>query len=208
MKQFLSRKEDDFEANSFWCDVLTLNYIKKYILDFPTSNKNEPDYDCGTGMKLRDLKNEIANLFTTISYCTDLNDQEEGVTEGSILKATVKAAKNRDYTDITDSLWNLLKCSGSYQDLKTAFNYLFHFVQTNNIVNIPANKNNNLARLIVEISSGRLMNLCLVETEPLELLLEIGLEKVEKDYEYIFTKSKITTTADLQSGSEFYKYGL
>lgn len=203
LKQFLSKPDDSLKANSFWCDILMLNYIKKYILDYPSTNANEPLYECGTGMRLRDIKEEIATLFTTVVFSTDLNDQADMVGELD-LESVVTGAISRDFTDITDSLWNLLKCCGSYHDLKVAFNYMFHFVQMNNIVNIPANKNH-LATLIKEISEGRLTNLCLSGTDPLELLLEIGMEKVEKDYEYIFVRSQTTTAQDLQLCNKFYK---
>lgn len=203
LKQFLPKEEPSEQVASFWCDILTLNYIKKYILDYTASLKVDPLYECGTGMRLRDIKEEIASIFTTVVFSTDLNDQEEGLAKEE-LESIVASATSRDYTDITDSLWNLLKCCGSFGDLKAACNYMFHFVQMNNVVNVPSNKNH-VATLIKEISEGRLTNLCLSGTEPLELLLEIGLEKVEKDYAFIFVRSKTTTAQVLKNSSEFYK---
>lgn len=203
LKQFLSQDDRSDEGSSFWFDILTLNYIKKYILDYAGDSKTEPIYDCGTKMRLREIKEEIARIFTTIVFSTELNDQDEKLNKEE-LQSIVVSAISRDYTDITDSLWNLLKCCGSFGDLKAAFNYMFHFVQMNNVVNVPSNKNH-VATLIREISEGRLTNLCLSGTEPLELLLEIGLEKVEKDYAFIFVKSKITTAQELQKSGEFHK---
>lgn len=58
---------------------------------------------------------------------------------------------------------------------------------------------NRLAELIREISQKRLAVPCLTGAEPLELLLEIGLEKANKDYEYIFTESKICSAKDLST---------
>jgi protein zwilch len=59
-----------------------------------------------------------------------------------------------------------------------------------NIVNIPTN-NNRTAELIRDLSQQRLAIPNLTGTEPLELLLEIGIEKLMKDYQFIFTESKI-----------------
>lgn len=207
LRQFLAHDEPSEQAASFWCDILTLNYIKKYILDFAGAGpRSEPVYECGTGMRLREIKEEIAAIFSTIVFSTDLNQDGEG--DGGLakeeLEAIVTSATSRDYTDITDSLWNLLKCCASFQDLKAAFNYMFHFVQMNNVVNVPSNRNH-VATLIREISEGRLTNLCLSGTEPLELLLEIGLEKVEKDYAFIFVRSKTTTAQELENSSRFHK---
>lgn len=61
---------------------------------------------------------------------------------------------------------------------------------------MPTNKNH-LAELIREISQQRLAVPCLTGSEPLELLLEIGLEKTTKDYEFIFTESKTCSAKDL-----------
>ena len=66
-----------------------------------------------------------------------------------------------------------------------------------NIVNIPTN-HNRLAELIRELSQQRLAIPKLTETEPLELLLEIGIEKLMKDYEFIFSESKICKLSEMK----------
>lgn len=58
---------------------------------------------------------------------------------------------------------------------------------------------NRLARLIRDISDHRLAIPRLSGSEPLELLLEIGLEKMNKNYEFIFTESKLCTTDELRA---------
>lgn len=66
---------------------------------------------------------------------------------------------------------------------------------------MPTNKNR-LAEIISNLANGRLAMPCLSGAEPLELLLEIGLEKVYKDYEYIFTESKLCSTNLLKGNVE------
>lgn len=56
-----------------------------------------------------------------------------------------------------------------------------------------------MATLIREISEQRLAVPCLTGTEPLELLLEIGLEKATKDYQFIYTEAKINSIRDIFS---------
>lgn len=56
-----------------------------------------------------------------------------------------------------------------------------------------------LAHLIRDVSEHRIAIPRLSGTEPLELLLEIGLEKVAKDYEYIFVESKLCTADELRA---------
>lgn len=55
---------------------------------------------------------------------------------------------------------------------------------------MPTNKTR-LAYLIREVSKERIAIPRLNGSEPLELLIEIGLEKLSKDYEYIFSESKL-----------------
>lgn len=62
---------------------------------------------------------------------------------------------------------------------------------------MPANETR-LATLIRDVCDQRIAIPRLIGSEPLELLLEIGLEKVSKDYEYIFTKSRLCSAEDLQ----------
>lgn len=50
-----------------------------------------------------------------------------------------------------------------------------------------------LAVLIRDISDQRLAIPSLKGTEPMELLIEIGLEKITKDFEYIFALGKLCT---------------
>lgn len=65
---------------------------------------------------------------------------------------------------------------------------------------MPTNKNH-LAEIIRKLSQQQLAVPCLSGAEPLELLLEIGLEKATKDYEYIFTESRICSAKDLAAAS-------
>ncbi|ALC48037.1 zwilch [Drosophila busckii] len=62
--------------------------------------------------------------------------------------------------------------------------------------NTPTNKNR-LAEIITNLANSRLAMPCLSGAEPLELLLEIGLEKIYKDYEFIFTESKLCSLKEL-----------
>lgn len=62
---------------------------------------------------------------------------------------------------------------------------------------------NRLAYLIREVSSHRIAIPHLVGSEPLELLIEIGIEKVRKDYEFIFDESKLCSGEDLRSDKKY-----
>lgn len=73
----------------------------------------------------------------------------------------------------------------------------FNFI----LQNMPTN-NNRLANWIRDLAEKRMAIPQLNGSEPLELLLEIGIEKVAKDYDFIFTESKICSAENLKFKEE------
>lgn len=55
-----------------------------------------------------------------------------------------------------------------------------------------------LGHLIREVSEHRIAIPHLNGSEPLELLVEIGIEKAAKDYEFIFVESKLCSGEELR----------
>ncbi|XP_017122824.1 protein zwilch [Drosophila elegans] len=164
--------------------------IVSYHKDVKRGIARDPIYRCGSGIDMEELRESINQTMTDVSgfvNCYGIGNVELD------LEDVVQRAKVRRLTDLTDKLWELLKCCDSYKDLKMAFNMLFQCAARCNIVNTPTNKNR-LAKLITELANRRLAMPCLSGAEPLELLLEIGLEKLYKDYEFIYTESKMCST--------------
>lgn len=60
-----------------------------------------------------------------------------------------------------------------------------------------------LAQLIRDVSDHRIAIPRLSGSEPLELLLEIGLEKMNKNYEFIFMESKLCTADELRADKRY-----
>lgn len=108
----------------------------------------------------------------------------------------MRKVPNRHLANITDQFWDLLKFSASYLDLKKTLTYIFQFSTKSGIVNTPTNENR-LAELIRGVSNRELACPHLIGTEPLELLFEIGAEKLMRDVEFIFKQSRIGNIKDL-----------
>lgn len=181
-------------TEEFLNQLRILAYIKEDIVDFKESknDNNEPVYRCGRGIEMELLKDKVFTIMTELSGLFDIE------TTCFEIEAVVQRAKERTLTDLTDKLWNVLKCCSSYRELRQALNYVFQCAAKCNIVNLPTN-NNRLAEIINEVSQQRLAIPCLSGSEPLELLLEIGLEKLFKDYEFIFTECKMCSSKDLKA---------
>ncbi|KAL7729310.1 hypothetical protein ACLKA6_008888 [Drosophila palustris] len=184
---------DDF-LNQLKILVYIREDIVSYYIDEKAGVSRDPVYRCGSGIDMDELRESINKTMTEVSGFTDVFT--DGHAENDI-EEVVQQAKLRRVTDLTDKLWELLKCCSSYKDLKIAFNLLFQCAVRCNIVNMPTNKNR-LAEIISNLANSRLAMPCLSGAEPLELLLEIGLEKVYKDYEFIFTESKVCSISLLK----------
>ncbi|XP_073820080.1 zwilch kinetochore protein [Musca autumnalis] len=166
--------------------------ILSYKLAESADISKEPIYRCGIGIEMGELRENINKVMTEISEIDSNSGAERDIED------VIQSAKTRRLSDLTDKLWDILKRCSSYKDLKMAFNILFQCAARCNIVNTPTNKNR-LAEIITEVANRRLAIPCLSGSEPLELLLEIGLEKLYKDYEYIFVESKICSANDLKN---------
>lgn len=70
------------------------------------------------------------------------------------------------------------------------------------VQNMPSSESR-LANLIRDVCDHRIAIPRLSGAEPLELLLEIGLEKVNKDYEFIFTESRLCSVEELRADKKY-----
>lgn len=181
-----------------WNQIQLLYMIKNDIVNVKNLSCDgtlmEPAYNYGS-MKYEDLQKKCNVILSDV---VSLNDNADEVVDIS-LEAVIRKVFNRPLIEITDQIWELVKYASSYYDLKKILTFIFQISSRSSIVNIPMNSNR-LAELIREISQQRLAIPHLSSTEPLELLLEIGIEKVMKDYEYIFSESKICLLNEMNIG--------
>jgi protein zwilch len=185
-------------CEQLWNQILLLYMIKNDIVNVKNLSCDgtllEPSYNYGS-MKYEELQKKCNEILSDVII---INDTADEIIDTS-LESIVKKVFNRPLFEITDQIWELIKYASSYNDLRKILTFIFQISSRSSIVNIPMN-NNRLAELIREISQQRLAIPHLSSTEPLELLLEIGIEKVMKDYEYIFSESKICLLSDMSIG--------
>lgn len=185
-------------CEQLWNQIELLFIIKNEIIGVRNSSCDgtllEPSYNYGS-VKYEDLQKKVNEALTNVTVLNENFEDEKDIS----LEAVVKRLFTRPLVEITDQLWELLKFASSYADLKKILAFVFQISSRSSIVNIPMN-NNRLGELIREISQQRLAIPHLSSTEPLELLLEIGIEKTMKDYEYIYSQSKICNLNDINIG--------
>lgn len=188
----------------FWSQIHLLNLIKNEIVNSRNRSVDgtlgmEPQYTYGLPeMNFDELQKKVNKILTDI---TGVEENEQDSRNNLSIEDIAKQAKNRFLSDITYQLWDLLKFSASYYDLKRILTYIFQTSSRSGVVNVPTS-HNRLSELIRDLSFQRLATPHLVGTEPLELLFEIGVEKLTEDFDYIFTQSKIGNINELEIGGK------
>ncbi|XP_055324770.1 protein zwilch [Sitodiplosis mosellana] len=188
-------------AKKFWIQLGILDDMKETIVSY----KELRDLSClvfkghGGHGDIAEIKQEIYDMLTQPIPIgvTDEEDVNEHKPNTSIDKI-VENASTRESGELTDQLWDVLRGCSSYSMLKEAIEHIFTSAAKINVVNMPSNQSR-LAHLIRDVSDHRIAIPRLNGSEPLELLLEIGMEKVNKDYEYIFVESKLCSAEDLRA---------
>lgn len=188
-------------CENFWSQIQLLNMIKLDIMNVKNNSYDgttmDPPYNYGqSDMTFENLQEKVNRILSEVNT---IEEETEGCADTG-LEAVIKRARNRSLSEISDQLWDLLKYTNSYGDLKKIITFIFQISSRSNIVNIPTN-NNRLSELVRELSQQRLAIPHLVGTEPLELLLEIGIEKLMKDYEFILGEGRICKLTEMQFGS-------
>ncbi|XP_021712153.1 protein zwilch-like, partial [Aedes aegypti] len=177
LRQSILVDETQSVAEYFWSQLHFLETIKDRILQIRSEGRPNPD-------DVSVIKEKTHKILT--EFCVvESTDYKLGQ-----IDSIVERVKNRTAVDVTDRLWSVLKYCACYDDLKDVLTFIFKIASRSNLANIPSN-NNRLAQLIKSIAQGRLAIPILTGSEPFELLLEIGLEKIFKDYQIIFHESKI-----------------
>lgn len=187
-------------CESLWHEIKLLYMIKNDIINAKNNSCDgsimEPSFNYGM-RSFDEMQESVSHiLMDVVTVNTESVEENPG---DSHLEAVLKRVNGRVLTDMTDQLWQIIKNASSYSDLKRILTFVFQISSRSCIVNIPMNENR-LSELIRELSQQRLAVPHLTSTEPLELMLEIGLEKVLKDYEFIFSESKICNLKEMIIG--------
>lgn len=143
---------------------------------------------------------DIVDLAMEIIY----NNKLQSKTDLKDLISIQKIVENiweRSSMDVTDQLWNLMSvhCStyGKLVDCLNAFITEIAYNQKN--IYIADLNHTVLAELLRGIIAGKMAVPTLTGTQPIEILIELGIEKLRKDYVYIFKTANIKTEEELNN---------
>ncbi|XP_071124991.1 protein zwilch homolog [Mytilus edulis] len=137
------------------------------------------------------------------------SDKQSTNTDSDLSEVSSKFVLNeRDNFDFTDYLWKILSNCTSYQELIDPFRYIFTALSNGELQPMVHRGNNTMvAQLVRDSFSGKLRIPNLAGLYPVELLVEIGIEKLRQDYTYAFLSKDLATRENLEpflkSSSDF-----
>ncbi|XP_064645819.1 protein zwilch homolog [Lineus longissimus] len=152
------------------------------------------------------LIDSVKDLF---KKCTDptlrMSEQQQDDT-GEDATASIdhlKLMQTRLETDFTEKLWNVLIECTAYQELKESLSYVFTALRRVECLPwISPNNKTKLAQFIIDCDKNSNQTLPHLEgLAPLEILIELGINKLRQDYIEFFVGQEFVQPHDL----EFYK---
>lgn len=195
LRQIFNFKDTSKDTTDLLNQIYMLNELCEVIVQFKEDygDEGEPEYHRSGGIDMEIVNNRIIKILSAFPE-PQVNVE---IDRKSVLETALDKAKERQLEDSTDQLWEILKYCSSLKDLKSALNLIFQTSVKCNVVNMPSS-NTKLGELIRDVSERRIALPVLTGSQPLELLLEIGLEKAIRDYDYIFEESRICSASDLK----------
>ncbi|ELT95433.1 hypothetical protein CAPTEDRAFT_226274 [Capitella teleta] len=122
------------------------------------------------------------------SLCQDIEkDSKPTVNEKKIPSNSSPLAllliEQRKDLDFTEHVWNILKGSTSYKELKSGFHFVLSRLQTNTLIPmVHSTAKSSLSQMVRDSYHQQMVVPDLEGSAPLRLLIEIGLEKLARDY--------------------------
>lgn len=103
--------------------------------------------------------------------------------------------------DFTDHLWNILIQCTSYSELEEALKYVFAILSNGEFYPMVHRKNNTvIAQMVREACAGKLRMPNLAGgIYAIQLLAEIGLEKLQQDYVHAFLSTELVVLGNIES---------
>lgn len=174
-------------AEYFWQQLQRLALMREKIMDIRANRVSgyaRSDFIAEDEMDLEYVKQKVYNILSSFLAV------EPTIYETTSIADMIQQVKNRNLTDVMERLYDALTICSNYDDLKAAIDYIFHLSTHSNIVNVPTN-GTRFAQLILAMIQDRLAIPSLTRSEPYELLLECGLNKLMNDYRTIFSESGV-----------------
>ncbi|XP_049279590.1 protein zwilch isoform X2 [Anopheles funestus] len=174
-------------AEYFWQQLQRLALIRDKIMDIRANRESgyaRSEFGGEDEMGLEYVKQKVNNILSSF-----LAVEPTTYTLSSIADM-IQQVQKHNLTDVMERLYDALTLCSNYDDLRAAIDYIFHLSTHSNVVNVPTN-GTRFAQLILAMIQDRLAIPSLTGSEPYELLLECGINKLMSDYRTIFSENGV-----------------
>ncbi|XP_036245582.1 protein zwilch homolog isoform X1 [Molothrus ater] len=144
---------------------------------------------------LTDLKKKLDGDY----IFEDKNDTEKIKCDTAAVDSCIKSIfGERGDLDFTEQLWCKMKSVSSYQELIDCFTLVIKSLERGEIQPwIHQGSSSFLSQLIQQSYHGKMEDVSLSDITPIQMLLEVGLEKMKKDYVSFFIGQELATVTYL-----------
>ncbi|XP_065575973.1 protein zwilch homolog isoform X2 [Artemia franciscana] len=140
-----------------------------------------------------------------------LNFQEEERLDQPSGNDIIGFTSDRKNLDIVDSFWNVMLDCSNYEDLKAGLDYVLAAGREGKLCLISSIGKTLLGKALIKSLRGS-SNPVFGEVEPLQLLVDCGIEKFKHDYVHAFTSANLANKEEILSAlpdsinSDFIEY--
>lgn len=193
----------DTASWQLWQDLLLLELYMNTLSQY---NGNE---QMGDGFWLPTAGNTLTNKDPVHMAASIVHDQhmrlQHDKEHNTDILHVVQDVSERPSLDITDRLWSVLVRCSTYGALVDCLNTFMAEVAYNRTkVYISQSNVSWVAELLRGVVAGVLAVPMFTGTQPIQLLILLGVEKLRKDYTHIFSQANV---ANEQQVNSYLKYG-
>ncbi|XP_031848590.1 protein zwilch homolog [Nomia melanderi] len=209
-----------------WIQLLLLNQYLNIVDDYkqninspytPSPLKFPKDF---TSPYIEEYKGIVENIYLLLngdySYRgfdnTDANKtnfvDEENVENSVKIKQCLKNLPFRYNLDLTDFLWELLiKNPNHFEMTKCIHTVLEEIIMNECFAQVNSTNSTRFAKIITDSNQHKIISHLLSGSLPLEYVIDMGFEKLCKDYIYILMSSRFCDLHDIQEKLENVSHG-
>ncbi|KAM8972327.1 protein zwilch homolog [Pelodytes ibericus] len=165
--------------------------LKTGVTEWPETTESRPAVEL-----VQELLNELKNKLDGINNTMPKQESEKVKSDAAAVDSSIQSfITERGDLDFAEMLWcKMRKSVASYQDVVNCFSLVIQSLKQEEVHPwIHRGSSSTLSKLIQQSYHGSSQNISLTGLTPIRLLLEIGLDKMKKDYINCFIGQDLAT---------------
>ncbi|KAM4749051.1 protein zwilch homolog [Rhinophrynus dorsalis] len=165
--------------------------LKTGVTEWPEAIESKPAMEL-----VQEILNELKNKLDGINISVSKKDNEKVKSDTAAVDSSIQSfIAERGDLDFAETLWcKMRKSVSSYQDVVNCFSLVIQSLKHGEVHPwIQRGSSSTLSKLIQQSYHGTMQSISLSGLTPIRMLLEIGLDKMKKDYINCFIGQDLAT---------------